>query len=213
MIISAFVAGALLAQGETITKLDYNVFIGNNRSGTAVMTIKDDGRNRSVGVTMDVKVGALAVTVRQSSTYGADGAALTSLLYSASGKDTNSVNVTFDARGANVNASENDKTSRSFIPLAATAPRTNPSLFWFTRTTPKIGEKISYYSFDANTKAWRLMTSEYAEFKSYSLGGQSFPAHHVLITRGGETTHNWLDAKGQPLAIIQPNGDKLERAE
>ncbi len=213
MIISAFVAGALLTQGETITKLNYDVFIGNNRSGTAVMTIKDDGQSRTVGVTMDVKVGGVAVTVRQSSTYGADGAALASLLYSASGKNTNSINVTYDAKGANVNASENDKTSRSFIPLAAAAPRSNPSLFWFTRTTPKIGDKISYYSFDANTKAWRLMTSEYAEAKPYSIGRQSFPAHHVLITRGGETTHNWLDAKGQPLAIIQPNGDKLERAE
>lgn len=211
MMTAAFVAASLLSQTAEPTKLDYNVFMGGKPAGTATMTIKDTGVSRTVGVTIEVKIGQASATVRQTTTYGSDGAATSAVLFSQGNAMTNAVNVSFDPKGANVISSVNDKESRSFVPLSSTAPRSNPAQFWFSRTKPKVREKISYYAFDINSLSWRLMTSEYLETKPYKIGEKSFEAHHVLITRGGDLIHNWLDDMGHPIAIVQPNGDKLER--
>ncbi|MBL8059400.1 MAG: hypothetical protein JNK63_01650 [Chthonomonas sp.] len=211
MMNAAIVAASLLGQSPEPTKFDYNVIMGGKSAGSATMTIKDVGHTRIVGTTVEVKISGQSATVRTSTTYGADGAAISTVLFVQATTGTQAVNVNFDAKGANVVSSLNDKESRSFVAVSSAAPRSNPAQYWFSRTRPKVREKISYYAFDINSLTWRLMTSEYLESKPYKIGEKTYDAHHVLITRGGDLINYWLDDAGNPVSIIQPNGDKLER--
>jgi hypothetical protein len=213
--IAIALTASLLAQSQTPipTKLEYNVIMGGKTVGAAEMQIKDlvEEKQRFVSVTMNITLGSRSVSMKQETLYGEDGAAQTFFQDAKAGDEQQTLTALLDGKGAKVKINVGGKMTELTIPLAATAPRSNPSQYWFDRVTPKIGDRISYYAFDSGEKAWRLMTSEYLEAKPYKIGERKFEAHHVLITKAGENYHNWLDSKGRPIAIIQPNGDKLER--
>lgn len=212
MINTLMLGMALLGQ-STERKFDYAVWMNGTKSGQAQITVKDlpEGK-RQVLLTMTLKVASTEARIRQESIYDADGAASRKIMESTvNGGQRTLLVAELNDKGAELTTTANGKTSKETIPLSAKAPRTNPSIFWFDRTQPKPGAKISYYSFEMNEKQWRLVTSNYLGPKSYALGGKSITAHRVIISRAGAEVENWMDAKGMPIALIQGDAMKIER--
>ena len=213
MIIQTLLIGASLLAQTPERKFDYNVWMNGTKNGSAQITVKDLAESkRQVLLTMNLKMASTEVRVRQESIYEKDGAASRKIMETTvNGGQRTLVVAELSNKGATLTTTLNGKTTTEQIPLSAQAPRSNPSTFWFDRSQPKPGAKISYYSFEMTEKQWRLMTSSYVGPKPYKLGGKDVTAHHVIVTRSGVDVDNWMDLTGMPIALIQGDSMKIER--
>ncbi len=212
MISSLALATSLLVQVPD-RQCDYAVWMNGGRAGTAQITVKDlPDQRRQVLLTMTLKMGGPEAKVRQETIYEKDGAASRKILESTldGGKRSHILAELSDA-GAKLTITEGGKTSTSNVPLSAKAPRSNPSTFWFDRTQPKVGEKISYYAFEIADRQWKLMTSTYMGLRDVEPASKPIKAHKVMLMRSGIEVANWLDAKGMPVALIQGDSMRIER--
>jgi hypothetical protein len=158
--------------------------------------------SKSVDLKMDLSVGKQKLTIRSQSSYDAKGNPTRKFMDSniPGGALQKQVIVTFDARGANVVQIDGGKRTTRQIPLVESAPRGNPTEFWFLRDQPKAGEKFRGYVFNMDTLAWQLQTTTYKGKKAIKIGGKSISAHEVEIT-GERASKAYLDDSGLPYLI------------
>jgi hypothetical protein len=156
--------------------------------GTASITqkIAADGTKASQLKLQLGKKGSAFVSVRSESSYNSKGEQTRIFTETISEKPSRrrQVTVTFSGEGAHVVVDESGKREVKAVPLVETAPRANPTEFWFIRDLPKPGTKVQYYHFNANTLTWDLRSSTYVGRKSIRLNGALVNAHRVEMTDG-----------------------------
>ena len=203
---------ALLAAQSAERSFDYSVIMDGRSAGTAQITVRElpEGR-RQVLLTMDLRIGGSASRVRQETIYEADGAASRKIQETSSAGKRRLLVAELSAQGAKLTTTEDGKASTVNVPLSAQAPRSNPSTFWFERSQPKAGARVSYYAFDLSDREWRLETTTFVGRRSFEHRGQAVQANRVTTSRGGREVVNWVDDQGMPIALIQGDAMRIER--
>ena len=116
---------------------------------------------------------------------------------------TKQVVATFTKDGANVVQLDGEKRTVKDVSLASTAPRLNPSEFWFIRDTPKQGQVEETYQFSPDSLEWELVHTEYRGKKMLKIEGHTVTVHEVYSKRGDRDTTSYLDDQGLPVLIDQ----------
>jgi hypothetical protein len=110
---------------------------------------------------------------------------------------------TFNKDGASVTLLDGGKRTVKAVSLAATAPRTSLSEFWFIRDMPKSGQFEESYQFNVDSLEWELVRSDYRGKKTLKIEGRSVAVHEVTSKRGDKVTTAYLDDKGLPVLVDQ----------
>lgn len=192
------VVGFIATWASAQTK--YTVEIGGKSVGTASLTQKvgADG-SKSVELKMDLQVNKQKLTIRSQNTYDKLGNPTRKFMDSniPGGLLQKQLITTFNERGASVIQIDGGKRTTREIPLVSTAPRVNPSEFWFVRDRPKAGDEVKCYIFNMDNLSWQLQRVVYRGQKSIKVGDKSVKAHEVE-TIGDRTAKVYVDDAGIP---------------
>lgn len=203
---------ALLVPVAAVAQVKMSVSIDGKPAGTASLTQKQsaDG-SKSVDVKMDLVSGKQKLTIRSQNSYDKKGNPIRKFMDSniPGGALQKQLIVTFDGHGANVVQIDGGKRTTRQIPLVDSAPRANPSEFWFVRDQPKPGDQLKSYVFNMDKLAWELQTTTYKGKKTIKVNGNSVTAHETETT-GERVTKAFLDDQGLPY-LIELGGVTLKR--
>lgn len=190
--------GLMAAYASAQTK--YSVEIGGKSVGTASLTQKigADG-SKSVELKMDLQVNNQKLTIRSQNSYDKLGNPTRKFMDSniPGGLLQKQIITTFNAQGAAVIQIDGGKRTTRDIPLVSTAPRVNPSEFWFVRDRPKAGQEVKCYMFNMDSLSWQLNRVVYRGIKSIKVGETTVKAHEVE-TIGERPAKAYVDDAGIP---------------
>jgi hypothetical protein len=82
-----------------------------------------------------------------------------------------------------------------------------PSVFWFFKTHPKVGDKCTYTEFDLNRMRWKTQTDTYTGDSKLTYNKQTVTAHKLQNSDGTQ----FLDNKGLPYRIEAADGSVFKR--
>lgn len=203
--------GLLTTLASAQTK--YTVEIGGKSVGTASLTQKmgADG-SKSVELKMDLQVNKQKLTIRSQNTYDKLGNPTRKFMDSniPGGLLQKQIITTFNSQGASVIQIDGGKRTTRDIPLVSTAPRANPSEFWFVRDHPKAGQEVKCYMFNMDNLSWQLNRVVYRGQKSIKVGETTVKAHEVE-TIGERPAKAYVDDAGIPW-LMEAGSATLKRA-
>lgn len=197
VVVATLLAFAVFGQAQA----RYTIKSQGKVIGKAALTQKLlEGGGKSVQLTIEMAgQGRRSATVRANSTYDPKGAPIRVFLESVATNPPSrrQITATFDAKGAHVVLDDGGARKVQDVPLVDTAPRNDPSQFWFLRDKPKPGTTATYYRFDAESLTWSLMKPTYVGPRDVTIGGTAYKGYLVRDNRS-ETI---VDAAGLPLRI------------
>ncbi len=181
-------------------QVKYTVEVGGKKAGTASLTqrIGADG-SKSVDLRMDLSINSQKLAIRSQNTYDKRGNPTRKFMDSniPGGALQKQVVATFNDQGASVVQIDGGKRTTREVSLVATAPRANPSEFWFLRDRPKEGDEVKCYLFNMDSLSWDLRTVVYRGQKSIKVGNKTVVAHEIE-TIGDRPAKAFLDDEGLP---------------
>lgn len=117
------------------------------------------------------------------------------------------VDITFDAKGANIKVEAAGKKTTKSVAMPKGSSTIDPSVFWFLRDKPKVGAKVTYAQFDPLELKWVNETVTYKGPVSITFKGKKTTAHLLVLTKSKQ----WLDDKGMPYRFEYEDGMVGER--
>jgi len=87
------------------------------------------------------------------------------------------------------------------VPLDASLPVKDPSIFWFVRDHPAVGAAVSFYSFSIDTAQWNLNEVRYAGETKVTIEGKEVEAYRVITSRMGEESEALIGHDGLLLKL------------
>lgn len=195
---------ALTIAGTTNGQVKLSAIVEGKSAGEASLTqrVMPDGSKR-VQILLELKGSdGRTVKVVSDSTYDPQGAPRRKFLETTQDRSPKrrTLVVTFDSEGAKVVEEVDGKRTIKSVPLVKTAPRENPSEFWFLRDTPQPGARVRYYRFDMDEQAWVLSNTRYVGPKTFLFGKQRVTVHEVVDDR----VTALLDDQGLPYRLELP---------
>lgn len=168
-------------------------------SATVLQTLLENG-GKQVVVTMSLGEKS-PVKVRQESVYDNAGGPVRKIqeVIDAKGNTQHKVVVSFDEAGAHCSIYRGGAPQVTTHELVKGAPRNNPSEFWFIKSRPRVGDKVTYYRYDVSASKWTLAETRYIGKKTIEIAGEKVDAH--LIDSGAEG-QTFVDDKGNPLVLV-----------
>lgn len=186
--------------GFASAQVKFSVDVGGKEAGTASLTqrIGPDG-SKSVDLRLDLRINSQKLTIRSQNTYDKLGNPIRKFMDSniPGGSLQKQVIATFNETGASVVQIDGGKRTTRDITLVATAPRSNPSEFWFLRDRPKEGDEVKCYLFNMDSLSWDLRRVVYRGQKSIKVGTRTVLAHEIE-TIGDRSAKAFLDDDGLP---------------
>lgn len=202
----------ILAAALAAAQTKYAVEISGKSVGTASLTqrLNADG-SKSVDLKLDLQLNKQKLTIRSQNTYDKLGNPTRKFMDSniPGGALQKQVITSFNEQGASVIQIDGGKRTTRDIPLVTTAPRTNPSEFWFLRDKPKAGDEVKTYVFNMDSLSWQLQRVIYRGQKTVKIGAKSIKAHEIE-TIGERTAKAYLDDQGLPW-LMESGGSTLKR--
>lgn len=106
-----------------------------------------------------------------------------------------------------ISVQEGGKTRKEVLQIPKGATAVNPSVFWFIRTTPRPGAKVTVYAVDDNRFRWNQKPVTYVGPAQAVIGNKKYPGHLVIMPSGSKYI---LDGKGMPITMaIGKGGDVI----
>lgn len=183
----------------SVTKL--SVKSDNGLSGSATLTNKvlNDG-SKYVQLSMELKNSSgQKVVVIQESSYDSNGKPVRKLQTTnlGSAETKQSVQVSFDSKGAQVKIVAGGKTATETVAYPSGKSLLAKPEFWFVRDKPAPGAVTTYWRFDLGTQSWVETKTTYHGKREITVGGKKVSAH--LTEYAGAKAY--LDDNGDPYRI------------
>jgi hypothetical protein len=179
------------------------VYTANNKVGTAKFshTLTASGGVK-ISVTIQMSAPGGQVTMAMGYEYDAAGNPLkesqTLSAKTGDGKTamSQSSRATFSGSAATVVKSVNGKESRSTVKAPAGVSIADTSNFWFLKTRPRVGAKISYHTFDSESLKWTPSTTMYVGPVTITISGKTRKVHHIRSITNQRSQDVYVDDRG-----------------
>ena len=142
----------------------FDVTYKGSKVGTASVTQKlTEGGSKTVMMSVEIKIQGKITKVRSENSYDATGLPMRKFVQTTGPgpRDRKTTIVTFSTEGAHVVTEFGGSRKQETVTLLETAPRANPSEFWFVKVQPKVGTQVRTYLFDIDSNSWQVNTITY----------------------------------------------------
>ncbi|MCH8274028.1 MAG: hypothetical protein IH851_04490 [Armatimonadetes bacterium] len=175
--------------------------------GSARITQKlTESGGLKVEIRMQLVAGDVKITVVQEGEYDSDARPVRKTSRQSGGGPELIVRATFLGRTATVVTERGRERETRTVTAPAGAEIRLASEFWFIKTKPEPGTKLTAYRFDLTKLEWVKTTVTYVRSEKVNAGGKTYTGHLILM----DDAKSWVDDKGAPIRI-EMRGIRFER--
>jgi len=164
-------------------------------TGTADFEVTKTGAFQEIH--LDISAQGQTAHLDQTYTYDEKGAPTKQTMHATQAGQGVTETATFSKKGAHIVGIVDGKKQSRDVALPAGKKLGDPSVFWFSKTKPKKGAKVSVCSFDIQIGDFLDETDTYVGDESVTAGGKKVTAHHLTAVRQGHNVEIYVDDKGQ----------------
>lgn len=194
---SAVVALLVVTVVPAVAQGKYDVWSGGSVVGSGKFYVKLAGSGIENYFSMVVEVGGKKQEFAARGLYDHRGAALRESFIEKSDGVAKTTILNYGRTRVEASVTYRGKRTLKRIPYPGGSRSPSPSIFWFVKTTPKVGAKDRGYELDSTTLKFSARTVVYLGKDDVTVPQGTRTGHRIS---NGEKTF-WLDAKGLPLRM------------
>lgn len=195
--LSAVVALLVVTVVPAVAQGKYDVWSGGSVVGSGKFYVRLAGHGIENYFSMVVEVGGKKQEFAARGLYDSQGAALRESFVEKAGGATKTTILNYGPTKVVASITNHGKRTVKMIPYPGGRRSASPSVFWFVKTTPKVGAKDRGYELDSTTLKFSARTVVYLGKDDVTVPQGTRTGHRIS---NGEKTF-WLDAKGLPLRM------------
>jgi hypothetical protein len=200
-----FIALALTTSALAAAQVPLTVSVGGQQIGTGTYESKrTPNGGLEIRFAMRLQVGERTFAMSSVDRYDRRGVPLAEENMADTPSATQDrKSIVYGPRSARLMVVEKGKRTTRTVAYPKGASILQPSVLWFVRDRPKVGQRETHWSYSLGEMKWNKRTATYKGPKEVVIGDRRFKAHHI----SGEDVDLYVDDKGDVVrAEIQEGG-------